>query len=42
MPADVWVEIQEDEAVLSAVKYEVSLVVFGIACNRAKHAALGF
>ena len=40
MSADVRIQIQNDESMLGAVEYEVSLVVLGIARHPAKHATL--
>jgi len=39
MSSDVRINIEDDEPVLRAVKYEVRLVVLGIARNAAKNAA---
>jgi hypothetical protein len=41
MSSDVRVKIQENEPVLAAVKYEVSLVVLGVVRNAAQNTALG-
>jgi hypothetical protein len=40
MPADVWIEIQNDECVLAAMKDEIRFVVLGIARHPAKDASL--
>jgi hypothetical protein len=41
MSSDVRVKIQENEPVLGAVKYEVSLVVLGVVRNGAQNTAVG-
>jgi len=41
MSSDVRVKIQENEPVLGAVKYEVSLVMLGVVRNAAQNTALG-
>ena len=41
MAGDVWIDIQDNETMLPAVKDEVGLVVLGVARNGAKNTALG-
>jgi hypothetical protein len=40
MSADVRITIQDDESMLGAVQYEVSLIVLRVARHPAKHATL--